>query len=208
VSKREGIVDYARSLFDVAGVTADPATDDTIIVLGLVTTPERDLDDFVYEDNESIMRGFIRHARDREDKLLQFIREKGFNAELVGELGYSPSGKPNLKHLAVAAGLGKQGKNTLVINNDYGPWLRFMAVRTNAPVASTGPEVYIKEENPDCEDCQKCVMSCPVGILLPYRLFETDRCLAAISGEHRGELAICDRCVVVCPVGVRESRVS
>ncbi len=208
MSNGEEIIDYAHSLFNVAGVTIDTATGDTIIVLGLVTTPERDLDDFVCEDNESIMRGFIRHAKDREDELLKFIRGKKFNAELVGKLGYSPSGKPNLKHLAVAAGLGKQGKNTLVINNDYGPWLRFMAVRTNAPVTSTGPGIYIKEQNPDCVNCQKCVDSCPVGILQPYLLLETDRCLAAISGERRGELAICDMCVVVCPVGVRESRVS
>ncbi len=208
MSKGEEIIDYARSLFDVAGTTIDPATDDTIIVLGLVTTPERDLDDFVCEDNESIMRGFIRHAKDREDKLLQYIRGKGFNADLVGKLGYSPSGKPNLKHLAVAAGLGKQGKNTLVINNDYGPWLRFMAVRTNAPVTSTSPGIYTKEQNPDCVNCHKCVDSCPFGILRPYLLLETDRCLAAISGERRGELAICDMWVVVCPVGVRESRIS
>lgn len=208
MSEGEDIVDYARSLFDVVGVTTDPATDDTIIMMGLVTTPERDLDDFVSEGDESIMRGFILHAKDREEKLLQLIREKGFDAELVGMLGYSPSGRPNLKHLAVAAGLGKQGKNTLVINSDYGPWLRFMAIKTNAPVTSTGPGVYTKEENSDCMNCQKCVDSCPVGIITPYQLVERNRCLAAISGERRGELAICDRCVVVCPIGVRESRIS
>jgi hypothetical protein len=146
VSKGEEIIACARSLFDVVGVARDPSTRDTIIILGLVTTPERDLDDFVLQEvkgsRESFWRGFIRYAKPKLDALLEFIRKQGFSAELVGKLGYSPSGKPNLKHLAVAAGLGRQGKNTLVINPRFGLWLRFMAIRTNAPLALTGPRVY------------------------------------------------------------------
>jgi len=209
VNKGEEIIACARSLFDAVGVARDPSTQDTILVLGLVTTPERDLDDFTIQkmkdSKESFWRGFIRYAKPKLDVLLEFIKKRGFSAELVGKLGYSPSGKPNLKHLAVAAGLGRQGKNTVVINPRFGPWLRFMAIRTNAPLAPTGSGVYDKEENPDCKSCQRCIEACPVGILQPYRLVDTDRCLAAISGERRGELAICDKCVVVCPVGKREA---
>jgi len=201
------ILAYARSLFDAVGVARDPASKDTILVLGLVTTPERDLDDFVLQEvkgtRESFWRGFIRYAKPKLDDLLKFIRKQGFSAELVGKLGYSPSGKPNLKHLAVAAGLGRQGKNTLVINPRFGPWLRFMAIRTNVSLAPTGSGVYAKEENLDCKACQRCIEACPVGILQLYCLVDTDRCLAAISGERRGQLAICDKCVVVCPVGER-----
>lgn len=201
----EEIVAYARSLFDVVGVALDPSTDKRIIILGLVSTPERDLDDFVFDGRKSIMRGFILHAKDKEDALLGFIHEKGYSAELVGELGYSSRGKPNLKHLAIAAGLGKQGKNTLVLHPRFGLWLRFMAIRTDAPIATTGPGIYSREVNPYCDACQACVQSCPVEILVPYRLLDPDRCLAAISGAWRGELAICDRCVVVCPVGERKA---
>jgi epoxyqueuosine reductase QueG len=207
MSKGDEILACASSLFDAVGVARDPSTRDTILILGLVTTPERDLDDFVIEKvkggRESFWRGFIRYAKPKLDALLEFIRKQGFSAELVGKMGYSPSGKPNLKHLAVAAGLGRQGKNTLVINPRFGPWLRFMAIRTNAPLTPTGPGVYAKEENPDCKACQRCIEACPVGILQPYRLTNIIRCLAAISGERHGELAICDKCVVVCPVGER-----
>ena len=207
MSKEDEILDSARSLFDAVGVARDPATKDTILILGLVTTPERDLDDFVLQEvkgsRESFWRGFIRYAKPKLDALLDFIRRQGFSAELVGRLGYSPSGRPNLKHLAIAAGLGRQGKNTLVINPRFGPWLRFIAIKTNAPLTTTGPGTYLKEENPDCKACQRCVEACPVRILQPYRLTNIVRCLAAISGGRRGELAICDKCVIVCPIGKR-----
>jgi len=207
VNKGEEIIARARSLFDAVGVARDPLTKETILILGLVSTPERDLDDFTIQKakdgRESFWRGFIRYAKPKLDDLLGFIRKQGYSAELVGKLGYSPSGKPNLKHLAVAAGLGRQGKNTVVINPRFGPWLRFMAVRTNVPLALTGSGVYAKEENPDCKSCRRCIEACPVGILQPYCLLDADRCLAAISGERHGQLAICDKCVVVCPVGER-----
>jgi len=201
----EEIVARAHSLFDVVGVASDPSTNDTILIIGLVSTPERDLDDFVSGGTKTILRGFARHAKDKEDALIEFIREQGSAAELVGELGYPLNGKPNLKHLAVAAGLGKQGKNTLVIHPRFGPWLRFMAIKTDAPLAPTGPGIYSKEENPYCENCQECVQACPVGILLPYRLVDDASCLAAISEGRPSELAICDKCVVVCPVGERKA---
>ena len=201
----EEIIARARSLFDVVGVASDPSTNDTILILGLVSTPERDLDDFASTGTKTILRGFARHAKDKEDALIAFIEEQGFAAELVGELGYPLHGKPNLKHLAVAAGVGKQGKNTLVIHPRFGPWLRFMAIKTDAPLAATGPGIYSKEQNPYCENCQECVQACPAGILLPYRLVDASSCLAAVSGERSSELAICDKCVVVCPVGERKA---
>jgi epoxyqueuosine reductase len=201
----EEIIARARSLFDVVGVASDPSTNDTILILGLVSTPERDLDDFASTGTKTILRGFARHAKDKEDALIAFIEEQGFAAELVGELGYPLHGKPNLKHLAVAAGVGKQGKNTLIIHPRFGPWLRFMAIRTDAPLAPTGPGIYSKEENPYCENCQKCVQACPAGVLLPYRLVDASSCLAAVSGDRGSELAICDKCVVVCPVGERKA---
>jgi epoxyqueuosine reductase len=203
MSQGDEIIAYAGELFDVVGVAKDTASNDTILVLGMVTTPERDLDDFVSDSKKFVMRGFIRHAKAKQDALLEFIRKQGFSAELVGKLGYPLHGKPNLKHLAVAAGLGRQGKNTLVINPRFGPWLRFMAVRTNVPLPATGSGVYVKEENPDCKNCQRCVEACPVKVLEPYRLLDEARCLASISSERRGGLAICDKCVIVCPVGER-----
>jgi len=204
VSGAEGILDRARSLFDVAGVAVDPATGDTILVLGLVSTPERDLDDFASDGvGKTIMRGFARYAGPLQDELIRFIRGQGYSAELVGALGYPQDGL-NLKHLAVAAGLGEQGKSTVVVNPDFGPWLRFMSLKTDAPLAATGTGRYAREEASCCSSCNRCIEACPVGILVPYQLVSTDSCLAAISHERPGGLAICEECVVVCPVGERK----
>ncbi len=198
----ERILARARALFDAVGVAVDPATGDTILVLGLVSTPERDLDDFASDGVRTVLRGFARHAKPKQDELIAFIREQGYGAELVGVLGY-PHGGLNLKHLAVAAGLGEQGKSTVVISRDFGPWLRLMSLKTDAPLAATGTGRYAKEEASCCASCSRCVEACPVGILAPYRLEDTDRCLAAVSHDRPGGVAICEECVIVCPVGER-----
>jgi hypothetical protein len=66
VNKGEEIIACARSLFDAVGVARDPATEETILILGLVSTPERDLDDFVPDSTKSFWRGFIRHAKPKQ----------------------------------------------------------------------------------------------------------------------------------------------
>lgn len=206
MTKGEEVIAHARSLFDVAGMASDPSSNDTILVLGLVSSPERDLDDFRWDGTRLVMRGFARHAKAKEDALIRFIQEQGFAAELVGELGYPLQEKLNLKHLAIAAGLGSQGKNTLVLHPRFGPWLRFMAIKTSAPLMATGPGTYTRgEQNPDCQACQECLQACPVGIILPYRLVDIDRCSAPGRDERSGKLVICNMCVVACPIGKREA---
>ena len=207
MSTAEKIIERARSLFDVVGVAADPATGDTVLILGLVSTTERDLDDFATDGTNTIMRGFTRHAKPKQDALIDFIRGQGYTAELVGHLGY-PQHELNLKHMAVAAGLGEQGKNTVVINSSFGPWLRFMSIKTDAPLPVTGAGVYEKKESSLCAGCEQCIEACPVGILTLYRLEDVGSCRAAISHDRPGGLAICEDCVVVCPVGERKSRLS
>jgi ferredoxin len=203
VSVEEEIMARARSLFDVVGVAVAPSTGDTILILGLVSTPQRDLDEMTSDSGRTIMRGFARHAKPVQDALIEFITGRGYAAELVGHLGY-PQDELNLKHMAVAAGLGEQGKSTLVIHPGFGPWLRFMSIKTDAPLRTTGTGVYRKEDASLCAGCERCIEACPVGILTPYRLEDTGRCLAAVSPERPGGVAICEYCVVVCPVGERK----
>lgn len=194
------IADCAGSLFDVAGVSKLP-DGDSLLILGLESTAERDLDEFGHSDGEFQIYGFEKHVGPRLDSLLSFIRDKGFIAEPVGRYGYPNKGGLNLKKEAIAAGLGKRGKSTIVLHPKYGTRLRFMAVRTDAPLEPlTGPALP-DEENPFCDGCTICIDACPVKVLEPYRMTDTPPCLSNtdVMNEKRDRLVTCDICLHLCP---------
>ena len=198
----KAIIEKAQSLFDVVGVAS--RGEGSLFILGLVTTPQRDLDDFSREELGSFrMRGFERHAQPRLDALIRFIQEQGLTAELWGRFGYPYQGMDlNLKQQAVVTGLGKWGKNSLVLHPQFGPWLRFMAMKVQVPLNPTGPGYDTHEEHPLCEGCTACIDACPAGILEPYYLRDQTKCQASISlFPQMGKLAACDCCLVACPVG-------
>ena len=87
--------------------------------------------------------------------LMNFLREKGCKAELA-------DGLP-MKQVARLAGFGSYGKNSLNINPKYGPWVRILAMVTDAEFD------YSEEFTEDlCKDCDLCVRACPTGALTPY----------------------------------------
>jgi len=197
------ILEQAMELFDSAGVVTTEAG--MVLILGLGSTVETNLDEAVIEDGRFVLQGWLKHAKPRVTTLRDLIRERGFEAEAVGWWGYPMAAEVmQLKPLAVIAGLGMQGKNTLVLHPKFGPWLRLAAIRTNAPLTPTGPGIYERRENPLCQSCQACIKACPVeGLLQPYRLLDPARCRLNISPDIDWEKAVwCDMgCVTKCPVG-------
>lgn len=197
------ILEQAMELFDSAGVVATEAG--VVLILGLASTPERNLDEAVIEDGRFVLQGWLKHVKPRLIVLRDLLGERGFEAEAVGWWGYPMAAEVmQLKPLAVMAGLGGQGKNTLILDPKFGPWLRLAAIRTNAPLTATGPGIYERRENPLCQSCQACIDACPVeGLLQPYRLLDPARCLVNIESnlvwEKLGSCAM--GCVTKCPVG-------
>ena len=204
-SVADGIMQQAMTLFDSAGVVADK--DSVVLILGLESTKERNLDEMNFEDGRWRGRGWTKHLKPRMMALLDIIRERGFKAEPVGRWGYPSGDVMQLKRLAVTAGLGQQGKNTLVLDPTFGHQLRLAAMRTNASLTPTGPEIYEYRENPLCQSCDACIDACPVeGLLQPYRLLDPARCLVNIESdlarESRERLGSChEACRINCPVG-------
>ncbi len=193
------ITGYASALFDVAGATQ--LTDGArLLIVGLESTPERDLDEFRNRGSFQLS-GFERYARPKLESLLSFIRKQGFTAELAGRCGYPLRGEINFKEAAVRAGLGKWGKSTLVLHPKYGNRLRFMALRTDAPLEPQNKGHTIREENPVCDGCTICIDVCPEKVLKPYRMPETTRCLSNIArmASKDGRLIPCDICLRLCP---------
>lgn len=113
-------------------------------------------------------------------KLARFLEERGHRAAIVP--GYNPvdmrketkglTGEVSLRHAAVAAGLGKLGRNNLLITPEFGPRVRLCGVVTNAGLEPDKPcsESY-------CEDCEACISACPADALSEPGKTRTGRCL-------------------------------
>ena len=194
------IAEHAGSLFDFFGFSR-LSSGDNLLILGLESTPQCNLDEFGYLDGDFQLYGFEKHVMPRLEPLLNLIRVKGFSAEPVGRYGYPPKGELNLKEEAIRTGLGKRGKSTVVLNPRYGPWLRFMAIRTDAPLEPLTDSTTNEEENPICSGCSICIDACPVDVLEPYRMTDVSLCLSTIANmtEEQGRLVPCDICLHLCP---------
>jgi ferredoxin len=193
------IAEKASELFDVFGVSRR-ADGRYIMVLGLESAPERNLDDFGHSEGVFRMYGFEKHIAPRLESLLQFIRDRGFSAEPTGRLGYPLRGEINLKELAIRTGIGRRGKNTVVLHPDYGPRLRFTGVLTNAPLDALAGEELEDREAPACSRCSICIDECPVNVLEPYRMIDPTACLSNITPKtDEGRSILCDICLKRCP---------
>jgi epoxyqueuosine reductase QueG len=105
------------------------------------------------------------------------------------------------KHCAQAAGLGVIGKNTLLINEEYGNMLWLVVVLTELELE---PDAPVKRNY--CGNCSKCIDICPAGATgalsedgqPTLRQFECkDYAFGSVDG---GDWRVkCFRCRVVCP---------
>ena len=109
------------------------------------------------------------------------------------------------KPLAEAAGLGWQGKHTVLVSRAFGSWLFLGAILTDAELPGDKPHA------PSCGSCTRCLDVCPTNAFpAPYQL-DSRRCLAYLSVEHKGQIPLefrvpmgnriygCDDCLAVCP---------
>ncbi|MEP4050989.1 MAG: tRNA epoxyqueuosine(34) reductase QueG [Litorimonas sp.] len=109
------------------------------------------------------------------------------------------------KPLAMAAGLGWQGKHTNLVSRDFGSWLFIGSILSAAKLTPTPPELD------HCGSCSACLEICPTKAFpAPYKL-DARRCISYLTIEYAGavdkdlrekmgnHIYGCDDCLAVCP---------
>lgn len=118
---------------------------------------------------------------------------------------YVDTGPVLEKPIAAQAGLGWQGKSTILLNRDHGTWLFLGFIFTTLELPADAPA---KEH---CGTCTRCIDACPTGaITAPFQL-DARRCISYLTIEHKGAIPLefrraigdriygCDECLDVCP---------
>lgn len=133
--------------------------------------------------------------------LREYLISQGYQAVIYD--GIEEDNCVPLKPAAVKAGLGWQGKNTLLINKKYGSFQALGGIITNADLA----EIYPAEED-HCGSCTACAGSCPATAIESRRL-NRSRCLSNLLEEDDMPDAVkempgnyffeCDICQESCP---------
>ena len=109
------------------------------------------------------------------------------------------------KPLAEAAGLGWQGKHTVLVSREFGSWLFLGAIATSAELPVDKPR------SQSCGSCSRCLDVCPTQAFPAAFQLDSRRCLAYLTVEHKGPIPLefrvpmgnriygCDDCLAVCP---------
>lgn len=126
--------------------------------------------------------------------------------EPVPNRWYTDTGPILEKELAQRAGLGWIGKNTTLINRDFGSYFFLSEILLGIELITDSPNT-----ESFCGSCSRCLETCPTGALRePYTL-DANRCISYLTIEHREEIPTelqplmgdwifgCDICQIVCP---------
>src|SRR5476651_2391282 len=146
-------------------------------------------------------------GEDYHDVLLEKL--KTLAGEMTGSGAqakvYVDTGPVLEKPLAERAGVGWQGKSTMLIHPKLGPWLQIGEILTTLALDPDVPQ------SDHCGSCSRCITACPTGaITAPYQL-DARRCIAYLTIELKGSIPEdmrpligdrvygCDECLDVCP---------
>lgn len=133
-------------------------------------------------------------------QLAAALEERGHRAEVLVD-----DNRLADRAAAIRAGIGWQGRSTMILTPGLGPWLLLGTVVTDAPLEESAPM------RRGCGTCVACLPACPTGALSEMGL-DARRCLStwlqtpgAIPHWVRPHLGRriygCDDCLASCPPG-------
>lgn len=181
-----------------------------IIAVRLDYRPEPDDPGTVLDDDEkayitrySLGRDYHKLMRKRLAKLAKWIDEA-----LPGyyHRPFVDSAPVLEKPIAVKAGLGWQGKHTLLLHPQAGSWFFLGEIYTSAPLPIDEP--YATDH---CGSCTACLDVCPTNAFPEPYVLDAARCISYLTIENNGPIPEelrplmgnrvfgCDDCQLVCP---------
>ncbi len=107
------------------------------------------------------------------------------------------------KQLAVEAGLGWIGRQSLLITPQFGSFVHIGVLLLDTEVDAFDSPL----EHVGCGECHRCVDTCPNGAISKERTIDSRRCISALTVECdnaeqqplHGWIFGCDECQSVCP---------
>jgi len=178
----------------------------SVIMLGVSYAPAENPMHLLDEKSKGNISVYARN-RDYHDLIKGRLKElAGLLARAGAEVKVFVDTAPLMeKPLAEAAGIGWQGKHTVLVSRQHGSWMFLGAILTNAELPPDAPHPE------SCGTCRKCLDICPTDAFpAPFRL-DARKCLAYLSVEHKGQIPRayrapmgnrifgCDDCLAVCP---------
>jgi epoxyqueuosine reductase len=149
------------------------------------------------------LSGFFNDVVVEMNPMAEVLRSEGYRAMICDDMSASGSVAP-LKLAAIRAGLGWQGKNSLLVNRRYGTFLALGGIVTDAPL-----ETNVEEEPGRCGNCTKCQDACPVGAIDQAHVLDRTRCLSYLlqqadlpesAARAAGNRVVdCEICQDACP---------
>lgn len=126
--------------------------------------------------------------------------------ENTNSRAYCDTGPVLDKQWAFKAGMGWQGKNSLILNRKLGSYFFIANIITTLELEEDKP---IRDY---CGKCRKCIDACPTGAIVEDKIVDSNKCLSYwtieskeesfpddIQNNLNGWLFGCDDCQIVCP---------
>lgn len=144
---------------------------------------------------------------DYHDLLIARLRTLESHLAALGgtQRSYVDTGPILERDFAARAGLGWQGKSTMLISQKLGAFFFLSTILTTLRIEPSQPAKH------RCGSCTRCIDACPTNaITAPYHL-DARRCIAYLTIEFKGSIPEdlrpligdriygCDDCAAVCP---------
>ncbi|MBI5019810.1 MAG: tRNA epoxyqueuosine(34) reductase QueG [Ignavibacteriales bacterium] len=112
------------------------------------------------------------------------------------------------------AGIGWQGKHSIIINQKYGSWIFLGIILTDIELR------YDHSTQDMCGSCTLCINVCPTNAIATPYLLDASKCISYLTIEHRGEVSKdlsdkydnwiygCDICQNICPWNQKNTNIT